>query len=74
MFVAALQKMASAVDVSQYYEGASDLQDFYAEHVPLLALYWDSMSFAVSSKYTGYKIDNVFGLNNTETWFNIKEN
>ncbi len=72
-FAAALSKMSSAKDIDQYIDGAHDMQDFYAEHTPLIALYWDSMSFAVSSKYSGYQIDNVFGLNNVDTWFNLKE-
>ncbi len=72
-FAAALGKMASAANIEQYYEGAYEMQDFYAQRTPLVALYWDSMSFAVSSGYEGYVIDNVFGLNNIETWFSIKE-
>ncbi len=72
-FTAALGKMAAASNIEQYYEGAHEMQDFYAQRTPLVALYWDSMSFAVSSEYEGYVIDNVFGLNNIETWFSIKE-
>ncbi len=73
-FTAALAKMAAATTIEQYYEGAYEMQDFYAQHAPILALYWDSMSFAVSGKYTGYEIDNVFGINNVQTWMGIREN
>ena len=66
--------MAKATNIEEYYQGAYAMQDFYSEQTPVVALYWDSMSFAVSSRFTGYVIDNVFGLNNVETWFNIKEN
>ena len=66
--------MASAKDIDEYYEGAHAMQDFYSEQMPVIALYWDSMSFAVSTRYSGYVIDNVFGLNNVETWFSIREN
>lgn len=73
-FVEALNMMAKATNIEEYYQGAYAMQDFYSEQTPVVALYWDSMSFAVSSRFTGYVIDNVFGLNNVETWFNIKEN
>ncbi|MCR4675952.1 MAG: ABC transporter substrate-binding protein [Sphaerochaetaceae bacterium] len=73
-FKSALEKMAGAQSIEEYYEGASDMQDFYSQKTPLIALYWSSMNFAVSSRFTGYQIDNVFGLNNVETWFNLKEN
>ena len=64
-------KMAAAKTIEEYYAAAGEMQDFYAEHAPLIALYWDNMMLAHSSAYKGFVVDAVFGLNNVNTWFSI---
>lgn len=73
-FTSALSRMEEAATIEQYYEGAHQMQDFYQDYVPLIALYWDNMSYAVASRYDGYAIDNVFGVNNVETWAGLRTN
>lgn len=55
----------------EYYTGAAKLQEYYAAHMPLIALYWDNMMLAYSSKLDNVTVDAVFGLNNVNNWFSI---
>lgn len=64
-------KMAAAQTIEEYCAAAGEMQDFYAEHTPLIALYWDNIMLAHSSAYKGFVVDAVFGLNNVNTWFSI---
>ena len=70
-FKAILTAMNSAANLEEYCKAAGDMQDYYAEHTPLIALYWDSMTYAASSKLDNITVDNVFGLNNVNNWFTI---
>ena len=68
------KQLAEALQISKagaYYAGAAKLQDYYAAHMPLIALYWDNMMLAYSSALDNVTVDAVFGLNNVNNWFSI---
>ena len=66
-----LDELKAAKTIEEYYTGAAKLQDYYAAHMPLIALYWDNMMLAYSSKLDNVTVDAVFGLNNVNNWFSI---
>ena len=70
-FSAILSEMKSAKTIEEYYAGAANLQDYYAAHTPLIALYWDNMMLAYSAALDNVTVDAVFGLNNVNNWFSI---
>ena len=70
-FSAILNEMKAAKTIEEYYAGAAKLQDYYAAHMPLIALYWDNMMLAYSSSLDNVTVDAVFGLNNVNNWFSI---
>ena len=70
-FQSILAAMGEAKTVEAYTEAAGALQDWYAAHVPLIALYWDSQILIHSAAYENFTEDAVFGLNNANTWFTI---
>ena len=70
-FAAILSEMKAAKAIEEYYAGAAKLQDYYASHMPLIALYWDNMMLAYSSALDNVTVDAVFGLNNVNNWFSI---
>ena len=70
-FTAILDELKAAKTIEAYYAGAAKLQDYYAAHMPLIALYWDNMMLAYSSKLDNVTVDAVFGLNNVNNWFSI---
>lgn len=70
-FSSILDELKAAKTIEEYYTGAAKLQDYYAAHMPLIALYWDNMMLAYSSKLDNVTVDGVFGLNNVNNWFSI---
>jgi len=72
-FQAIQAELSAAAGLEEYYAAAAKMQEYYAEHVPLAALCWDSMTYAVSSRFENVTVDGVFGLNNAENWFSITE-
>ncbi len=70
-FSAILSEMKSAKTIEEYYAGAAKLQDYYAAHTPLIALYWDNMMLAYSAALDNVTVDAMFGLNNVNNWFSI---
>ncbi len=68
-----LVELGGATTLDAYYESAGKLQNYYAEHLPFLALYWDNMMFAYAAKLNNLTVDAVFGLNNVNNWFTITE-
>lgn len=70
-FLNTVNEMKSAVSLEDYCAGAAKIQDYYAEHTPLIALYWDSMILAHSAALNNVTVDAVFGLNNINNWFTI---
>ncbi len=67
-----LADMSASKNIDEYILAAGDMQDFYAEHLPVIALYWDSLTYGISSSYDSIVVDNAFGLNNVNNWMNIR--
>ena len=70
-FSGILSEMKAAKTIEEYYASAAKLQDYYATHMPLIALYWDNMMLAYSASLENVTVDAVFGLNNVGNWFSI---
>ena len=70
-FAAAKQALDEAYSIEEYYAAAAQVQTYYAEHCPLLALYWDNLLYAYNSRLDGLEADALFGLNNAENWLNV---
>ena len=70
-FKAAVNQLSSAATLEEYTAAAAKVQDYYAEHTPLVGLYWDSLTYGASSKLENLTVDNVFGLNNANNWFTV---
>ena len=73
-FQEALKVLSSATNLDEYYEGAALVQDYYSNHTPLIALYWDNLVYACSSKYCDITVDATFGLNSVNNWKTIELN
>lgn len=73
-FQSILAEMSAAKTIEAYNAAAGEMQDWYAAHMPFIALYWDSQLLAHSAAYENFTVDAVFGLNNANTWFSITAN
>ncbi|MBQ2058889.1 MAG: ABC transporter substrate-binding protein [Firmicutes bacterium] len=70
-FSGLLAKMAAAATPEEYTAACAEMQGYYAEHLPVVALYWDSLCYGVSSRLGGVTIDNAFGLNCAADWASV---
>ena len=61
-------QLSMADTVEEYSAAAGRLQDYYAEETPLIALFWDYMTYVCSSSVNNVVIDGVFGINNVNNW------
>lgn len=63
--------LQSASAEAQYFDAAKRCQEYYAEHAPAIALYWDSYVYARDNRVSGFVVDANFGLFSLETWASI---
>ena len=70
-YKALLDQADAAVTMEDYYAAAAAMQEYYAEHIPAVALYWDSHVQAYNSAYEGFVNDGTFGLLNVQTWMKL---
>jgi len=72
-FVRLLEDMKASCTPEAYQEAAGVMQEYYAAHLPLTALYWDAMTYAYSAKLKGITADAIFGLNHVRNWYTVTE-
>ena len=58
--------------MNEYNAAAYLIQDYYDQNSPIIALYHDILSYAVSNRYSNYVTDSTFGINNVNTFLSIK--
>lgn len=72
-FRALLDRAAAAADLETYRAAAADIQAYYAQHLPAIALFWDTYVQACSDRLEGFVVDGTFGYLNVQTWMNLTE-
>lgn len=69
-----MNSMESSKTIEEYMIYTGQLQDFYANELPAIALFWDNTIYAYSKNLKNVHIDSVFGLNNYKNFIEmIKE-
>ena len=68
-----INSLNNAKTLEEYINYAGQLQDFYAQETPAIALYWDSLIVAYSASLTDITLDSTFGINNINNWFSMKK-
>ena len=64
----------AAADMDAYLAVAADIQNYYAETLPAVALFWDAHVQAYNSRFDGFVVDGTFGIMNVQTWMHLPEN
>lgn len=67
-----LKELKSAKTIEEYYLSATKIQEYYETNTPLIALYHDNNNYVAIGEYEGYAIDSLFGINNVNTYINLK--
>ena len=71
-YKALLDQADAAANMEEYALVAAEIQQYYADTLPAIALFWDSHIQAFNSRYSGFVEDGTFGLLNVQTWFSLQ--
>jgi peptide/nickel transport system substrate-binding protein len=71
-FARIVDRMNAAVSPGAYASGAADLQRFYADQLPGIALYWNVLLQPAKRSLSGFKVSPMYGFLWEETWFSLK--
>ena len=72
-FQSILSDMSAASTLEEYTEAAGAMQDYYSANRPVIALYWDCLTYGAAARFDNIVIDNAFGLNNAMNWLSVTE-
>lgn len=70
-YEAIVDGLLSTSDKDQRTKLAADIQNYYAEENPSLALYWNNLVQPYNKKYEGYVAGPMFGILSYETFYNL---
>lgn len=51
---------------------AGEVQDYYADELPAVALYWKKVVTPLNKQFTGWSYDPIFGIYNIDTFLNVR--
>lgn len=63
--------MLSTSDTEKRKQLGAEIQQYYAEEYPSLALYWNDLVQPYNEKYEGYVASPMFGILSFETFYNL---
>lgn len=72
-FLDIVDKMNVAMGQDEYQKYSTELQQYYAENLPVIPLYWDSFIQPHNAALTGWKVSPMYGILNEETWYSLQK-
>lgn len=70
---AIIGQVKNATTDDEQRQAAYELQDYYADEMPAIALYWFDIIQPYNKKYAGYQFDPWFGILSYETFFGLEK-
>lgn len=64
----------STTDLEELNNLSSRVQDYYAEKLPAIALYWNTIVTPFNRDFTGWKPDPLYGIYNVDNFLSVKKN
>lgn len=71
-YQALLDQADAALNQEEYKEAAARIQQYYADTVPAIALFWDAHVQAYNNRYSGFTVDGTFGIMNVQSWLTLQ--
>lgn len=68
-----VNKMNTTLSQDEYQKYSAELQQYYADNLPVIPLYWDSFIQPYNATLTGWKISPIYGILNEETWYSLQK-
>lgn len=72
-FLSIVDRMNETLERGQYLRAAAELQQYNAQMLPAIPLYWDALIQPYHRRFSGWKVSPIYGLLWEETWFNLRE-
>lgn len=71
-YQALLDQADAAASQEEYKAAAAEIQKYYADTIPAIALFWDAHVQAYNNRYSGFSVDGTFGIMNVQSWLTLK--
>ncbi len=72
-FLNICDNILSTADPEKLETYAHELQDYYSENLPGIALYWNENITPYGKKFSGWYVDPLYGIYNTDTFLNLQK-
>lgn len=72
-FIQIVDRMNVAMNTDDYKKAAADLQNYYSDNLPVVPLYWNTLIQPYHEKFSGWKINPMYGYLCEDTWFGLEE-
>jgi peptide/nickel transport system substrate-binding protein len=66
-------ELLNTTDTAKVKQLSTDLQEFYANKLPAISLYWNDYIQPYNTKYTGYVASPINGILSYETFFELRK-
>jgi len=73
IYLTLVDGLLSTTDQEKIRELAFSVQDYYAENLPAIPLYWNMIIIPFNREFSGWKPDPLFGIYNIDTFINLKK-
>ena len=72
-FLSLCDSVLATSDTEKLSRLGADVQQYYAEQLPGIVLYWNEIVTPFNKAYTGWKPDPLYGIYNVDTFTNIRK-
>ncbi len=72
-FTAIVDRMNHTSDPDTYRQAAKELQGYYAQEFPAIALYWNQLIQAYRAHIEGWRLNPMYGILGEESWYAIRK-
>ena len=72
-FLQLCDDVLSTTDPEELQGYAYELQDYYAENLPAIPLYWDNVVTPFNRQFEGWYADPLYGIYNLDNFVNVKK-
>ncbi|NMC61073.1 MAG: ABC transporter substrate-binding protein [Candidatus Methanofastidiosa archaeon] len=72
-FLKICDNILSTTDTNKMQTYAYEIQDYYSDKLPAITLYWNENVTPYNKKYTGWYVDPLYGIYNTDTFLNLEK-
>ena len=72
-FLELCDEILATTDPAELETCAHELQDYYAEELPAIPLYWNNVVTPFNREFNGWYADPLYGIYNLENFVNVHE-